>query len=85
MCLADYLDCYNTLAQLAKVGAIPDSSGTKIGNISYEINIPIERVLDYNDFVNQLVADGKFESFLHAATTDRLVGGSKLAKNKYRW
>ena len=75
----------NTLAQLAKVGAIPDSSGTKIGNISYEINIPIERVLDYNDFVNQLVADGKFESFLHAATTDRLVGGSKLAKNKYRW
>lgn len=75
----------NTLAQLAKVGAIPDSSGTKIGNISYEINIPIERVLDYNDFVNQLVTDGKFESFLHAATTDRLVGGSKLAKNKYRW
>ena len=75
----------NALAQLAKVGAIPDSSGTKIGNISYEINIPIERVLDYNDFVNQLVADGKFESFLHAATTDRLVGGSKLAKNKYRW
>ena len=75
----------NTLAQLAKVGAIPDSSGTKIGNISYEINIPIERVLDYNDFVNQLVADGKFESFIHAATTDRLVGGSKLAKSKYRW
>ena len=75
----------NILNQLTKVGAVPEASGTKIGSVTYEINIPIERVLDYNDFVNQLVTDGKFENFLHAATTNRLVGGSKLAKNKYRW
>ena len=75
----------NILNRLTKVGAVPEASGTKIGSVTYEINIPIERVLDYNDFVNQLVTDGKFENFLHAATTNRLVGGSKLEKNKYRW
>ena len=74
-----------TLKQLAKVGTIPDTAGAKIGNITYQIHIPIERVLDYNDFVNQLVADNKFENFLHTTITDRLVGGSKLAKTKYRW
>jgi len=60
-------------------------AGTSIGNITYSVNIPIERVQDYNDFVNQMRADGKFEKMIQSMTIDRITGGSKLAKNKYQW
>lgn len=54
-----------------------------VGGIS--INIPIEHVEDYNDFINQMRNDPKFEKFIQSMTVDRLVGGSKLSKNKYKW
>ena len=57
--------------------------GTTIGDI--EINIPIERVDDYNDFVTQLQNDKKFENMLIDMTIGRLTGGSSLAKHKYKW
>ena len=47
------------------------------------INIPIDHVEDYDDFVAQLQRDGKFEKFIHSVTVDRLAGGNVLAKNKY--
>lgn len=56
-----------------------------IGDISYEINIPIDHVSDYNDFMNQLRQDGKFEKFIQSMTIDRMVGGSKLSKTKFKW
>ena len=67
--------------------AVPDitANNASIGSVSYEINIPIENVSDYNDFVNQMVKDDKFEKFIQSMTIDRLAGGSKLAKNKYQW
>ncbi len=57
--------------------------GTTIGDI--EINIPIEKVDDYNDFVTKLRNDSKFENMLLDVTIGRLAGGSSLAKNKYKW
>lgn len=57
--------------------------GTTVGDI--EINIPIERVDDYNDFVTKLRNDPKFENMLLDVTIGRLAGGSSLAKNKYKW
>ena len=57
--------------------------GTTVGDI--EINIPIERVEDYNDFVTKLRNDPKFENMLLDVTVGRLTGGSSLAKNKYKW
>lgn len=57
--------------------------GTTVGDI--EINIPIERVDDYNDFVNKLKNDKKFENMMLDATVGRLAGGSSLAKHKYKW
>ena len=57
--------------------------GTTVGDI--EINIPIERVDDYNDFVTKLRNDPKFENMLLDVTVGRLAGGSSLAKNKYKW
>lgn len=56
-----------------------------VRDIFYEINIPIDHVSDYNDFMNQLKNDNKFEKLIQSMTTDRLAGGSKLAKNKYKW
>lgn len=59
------------------------SRSVDVGGIS--INIPVEHVEDYNDFVNQMRSDPKFEKFIQSMTVDRLVGGSKLSKNKYKW
>ena len=71
---------------LSKVSELPNSlGGMGIGSINYEINIPIDHVGDYNDFMNQLKNDGRFEKFIQSMTVDRLVGRSKLAKNKYQW
>ena len=57
--------------------------GTTIGDI--EINIPIDKVEDYNDFVTKLQNDKKFENMLIDMTVGRLSGGSSLEKYKYRW
>ena len=46
------------------------------------VNIPIERVLDYNDLVRQLQADPKFEKLINAMTLDRTLGKSALGKNR---
>lgn len=49
------------------------------------VNIPIERVMDYKDFVNQLRDDNKFEKMIQSMTIDRALGKSKYEKMKYRW
>ena len=54
-----------------------------IGDIT--LNIGIERVLDYNDFVTQLQADPKFEKLVNSMTLDRVLGGSRFAKNSVRF
>lgn len=46
-----------------------------------QINIGIEKVQDYNDFVRQLQADNKFEKLVQSMTIDRIAGKGKL--NKY--
>lgn len=71
---------------LSKISKIPNTlSGMNIGSMNYEVNIPIEHVGDYNDFMNQLKKDGQFERFIQSMTVDRLAGRSKLAKNKFQW
>lgn len=76
----------NILSQLAKVSEpISGKNTTNIGDITYHVTIPIEYVQDYNDFVNQMRKDGKFEKMIRSMTVDRLSGGSQIAKNKYKW
>ena len=58
---------------------------TRIGDVTYQITIPIDHVEDYDDFMNQLRKDGKFEKFIRSMTVDRLAGSSRLAKNRYEW
>lgn len=76
----------NVLSQLAKVSApMSGKDTTNIGDVTYQVTIPIEHVQDYNDFMNQMRKDGKFEKMIRSMTVDQLSGGSKLSKNKYQW
>ena len=63
--------------------------GTKAstGNTTqyFDISIPIERVEDYNDFVEQLQKDKKFEKMVRAMTIDQAFNGTSLSKNKVVW
>lgn len=47
--------------------------------------IAIDHVEDYNDFVNQLKTDSKFEKMIRSMTTGELNGGRSIDKYKYRW
>ena len=55
--------------------------GNSIGDIS--INIPIEHVDGYNDFINQLKHDRRSQEFIRSITIDLAAKKSPLAKNKY--
>ena len=67
------------------LSAIPEQTGQSISQQFGDLNIEIDHVEDYNDFVTQLRDDPKFEKMIQAMTTDRLSGKSKLAKYKYQW
>lgn len=56
---------------------------TSMGDIN--ITIPIDHVENYNDFVNQLRDDGRFEKMIQAMTVDRMMGRGSMGKNKFRW
>lgn len=66
---------------------IRESANGTVSNSIGDINItiPIEHVEDYNDFVNQLRNDSKFEKMIEDITIGKIVGGSTFAKNKYKW
>ncbi len=50
-----------------------------------DLNITIEHVNDYNDFVTQLQKDNKFERMVQDMTLGRALGQAGLAKNSYRF
>lgn len=76
----------NEFANALKSGSIHKvNQNVNNGDISYTINIPIDHVSDYNDFVNKLRKDNKFEKLVQSITIDRINGGSKLSKNQYKW
>ena len=83
---SDYVQQLSGITDISKkIAAIRDGNGVNTGVTvgDIEINIPIEHVDDYNDFVSQLQKDKQFERFVQSMTVDRLVGGGSLKKNKY--
>ncbi|MBD5115785.1 MAG: hypothetical protein HDT46_11450, partial [Ruminococcaceae bacterium] len=77
-------DFVNTNGMLSDIRTLQRAEfSSAMGDVN--ITIPIERVEDYNDFVNQLRNDRQFEKLVQAMTVDRAVGKSALAKNKFRW
>lgn len=49
------------------------------------INIPIENVSDYNDFVRQLQKDSKFEKMVQTMVLEPIAGNSTIGKYKQRF
>ena len=79
--LGDFID--GSLGVPSIAGGAGGSNGYTIGAIN--VTIPIERVEDYNDFVNQLRNDRQFEKMVQDITIGRVAGKSKLSKNKFSW
>lgn len=52
------------------------------GVTEVNVNIGIEKVQDYNDFVRQLQTDRKFEKLIETMTAGRMLGKGSLAKRK---
>ena len=83
--LSDLLSGNAILDTLSKIDSPTSSGSQSIGDITYQVTIPIDHVQDYDDFMNQMRQDGKFEKMIQSMTVDRLSGGSKISKNKYKW
>ena len=63
-------------------------SGTGSGNPGVSnttMNISLPGVKNYQEFVNELTTDKRFEKFIQSISVDQIAGGSSLAKNKYTW
>lgn len=68
-----------------KIAGTVNSSGTGNSYGDIGINIAIDHVDNYNDFMQQLTKDNQFVKFVRSFTIDQAIGGSSLAKNKYKW
>lgn len=77
------IDAGSDIMRLMGVLSQMSESGTTFGDTN--IYIDIDHVENYNDFVNKLREDPNFDKMVRAMTTDRLMGGSPMAKTKYRW
>ena len=69
-----------TTLSLSTAPGFGSGGGMTIGQL--QVNIPIDRVLDYNDLITQLRDDPKFERLVNAMTLDRAVGKSAFGKNR---
>lgn len=54
-------------------------------NNEINITIPIDHVQDYNEMLEQMKKDSKFENMIKAIGITPLTGGSSLAKNNIYW
>lgn len=70
------VDISEHLNRLGKLGGT--NTSVDVGGIN--INIPIERVEDYNDFISQLKTDRNFERLIQSMSVDLLAGKSSLRK-----
>lgn len=77
------IDAGSDIIRLMGVLSQMSESGVTFGDTN--IYIDIDHVENYNDFVNKLREDPNFDKMVRAMTTDRLKGGSAMAKTKYRW
>lgn len=73
-------DISNTLT---KISSNFSSAAPSVGNVN--VDVKIDHVEDYNDFVTKLKKDNQFEKMIQSMTIGALVGGSALSKNKYYW
>ena len=61
------------------------ASTVQNNNNSFDISFTLPNVKSYEEFMNAITGDSKFEKFLQSVTVDRVAGKPKLSKDKYRW
>lgn len=75
----------NLSASMYAFRKISDRMPSGVSNSFGNININIDHVEDYDDFVTKLQSDRNFERMIQAMTVDRAVGGGALNKYRYSW
>lgn len=86
--LGNMYDVDSPILQLSKIPSIisgissPEISQNTTINVG---GIQIDHVQDYNDLVNQMAKDPKFEKMLKAINANQLGYGNSMDKHKYRW
>lgn len=71
----------NYIDQFSK---IPSRTGVNVGQITNNntLNISVDRIMDYDDFTAKMKADGNFEKFIKACSTDQLNGKLSVSKRR---
>ena len=75
------LDMSETLSRITS----PTINDNTSNNIHVENHFEIDKVEDYNDLVEKMKKDKKFEQMIQDVTLGRINGGSSLSKHKYNW
>lgn len=68
-----------------KTSTIQNHTVNQDVNNNVTMNVNIDHVERYEEIFEKAKHDDRFEKFIKSMTTDRLVGGSKLAKYKQSW
>lgn len=79
---------FSQAIDLAQTGAhqFAGKSGISMGDNNIEVNIAIDHVDDYNDFVYKLQRDPKFEKMVQSMSIDRAVGrANSMSKFQQRF
>lgn len=73
--------------QLAKLPTVISgfNNSSAAQDIHVTNNINIDHVLDYDDIVNKLRTDKKFDKVLWSKTVGKLNGGTEMDSYKYKW
>lgn len=75
-------ESYDRINEIVKNLSVRNNTSNNIG---INVNIPIEHVSDYNDFVNQLTSDVKFQRFLRTNAATMFGKASTLELNNFKW
>lgn len=65
------------------ISSVINSSNPSVNN-EFNINIGIDKVMDYNDFLTQMQSDKRVERLIQAVSIDRLAGKNSLGKYSIR-
>lgn len=71
---------------ISSIGMLASGGNTTTtNNNSFDITFSLPNVKSYDEFMNAMTSDTKFEKYLQAVTVDRMAGKSRSSKDKYKW
>lgn len=67
------------------ISTIPSSAVNTVNNNTFDVTFTFPEVKNYEEFMNALRSDRKFEKLVQSITVDRIAGKSNMSKNVYKW